>query len=355
MRKLKKIFESTLARVISIVLIIGFALSVFFFFDFYERQINKAKGFYWVNKGDKAFKKQDLHNAINYYEKGIKLHPKHYRAMYNLANIYVVYEDYYQALKNYEKALLVKPDYEVARIDYAIILGETFKTDEAIEQYKKVIANKPKFIKIPFLIDNKKSYIHNTGVAYYNMGRAYRTKSLLAGLDKTKRTQYLEKASNSYEEAVGILKSYNANYNLGLIHQLLKNKNQAGHYYCKAIEKEPMNYEAHFNLAVLLNDLKDYAGAAEEFKKAGLLLDSVGDNNKTRYIYDILSEVNQKIAINNDSDYFKKLREKEEKNSIAEYKNGKLVINYDDKKKNNEFIKNFSTCAGYEIFVGEQK
>jgi tetratricopeptide (TPR) repeat protein len=66
--------------------------------------------------------------------------------MYNLANIYVVYEDYYQALKNYEKALKVRPDYEVARIDYAIILSETFKTDEAIEQYKKVIANQTKFI-----------------------------------------------------------------------------------------------------------------------------------------------------------------------------------------------------------------
>lgn len=352
MRKLKKIFESTIARIISAILIIGFALSVFLFFGFYERQIDKIKGFYWINKGDNAFKKMDLHNAINYYEKGIKLHPGHYRAMYNLANIYVVYEDYYKALENYEKALVVKPDYEVARIDYAIILGETFKTDEAIEQYKKVIINKPKFIKIPFLVDNKKSYTHNTGVAYYNMGRAYKTKSLLAGLDKSKRKEYLEKATESYEEAVDILKSYNSNYNLGLIHQLLKNKNQAGYYYCKAMEREPMNYEAHFNLAVLLNDMKNYTGAASEFKKAGLLLDSVGDNTKTHYIYDILSEVNQKIAINNDSEYFKKLREEEERNSITRYKAGKLVVDFED-DKDEEFIKSFSTCAGHEIFIGK--
>ena len=105
-----------------------------------------------------------------------------------------------------------------------------------------------------------------------------------------------------------ILKTYNSNYNLGLIHQLLKNKNQAGYYYCKAMEREPMNYEAHFNLAVLLNDLKDYEGAASEFKKAGMLLDSIGDNAKTHFIYDILSEVNQKIATDKDSDYFKKLK-----------------------------------------------
>ena len=352
MRKLKKIFETTIAKIISAILIIGIGLSIFFFFDFYKRQINKAKGFYWVNKGDNAYEKQDLHNAINYYEKGIKLHPKHYRAMYNLANIYVVYEDYYKALENYEKALKVKPDYEVARIDYAIILSETFKNDEAIEQYKKVIVNKPKFIKIPFLVDNKKSYIHNTGVAYYNMGRAYKTKSMLAGLDKTKSQEYLEKASESYEEAVNILKSYNSNYNLGLIYQLLKDKNRAGYYYCKAMEREPMNYEAHFNLAVLLNDMKDYEGAASEFKKAGLLLDSIGDNNKTRYIYDILLEVNQKIAINNNSEYFKKLRKEEEKNSIAAFKNGKIVFDYEN-DKNDELIKSFSNCAGREIFVGE--
>ena len=104
MKKLKKIFQSTIAKVISISLILIFALSVFLFFDFYKRQIEKVQGYYWVHQGDKAFKKQDLHNAINHYEKGIKLHPKHYRAMYNLANLYVVYEDYYNALKNYEKA-----------------------------------------------------------------------------------------------------------------------------------------------------------------------------------------------------------------------------------------------------------
>ena len=352
MNKIKKIFESTVAKVVSIVLIIVFILSIFLFYSFWERQINKAKGFYWVHKGDVAFKKLDLHNAIGYYEHGIKLHPKHYRAMYNLANIYVVYEDYYSALKNYEKALLVRPDYEVARIDYAIILSQTHKPDEAIEQYKKVIANKPKFIKIPFLVDNKKSYLHNTGVAYYNMGRAYRTKSMLAGLNKTTSRKYLEKAGESYEEAVNILKTYNSNYNLGLIHQLLRNKNQAGYYYCKAIEKAPMNYEAHFNLAVLLNDLRDYKGAAEEFKKAGLLLDSAGDNTKTRYIYDILSEVNQKIAITSDKDYYKKLKEEEEKKDVSKYKAGKLVINYDD-DKNSEFIKSFATCSGREIFVGD--
>ena len=103
MKKLKEILTSTIAKVISAILIVGFALSLFFFFDFYKKQIYKIRGYYSIYQGDKAFKKQDLQKAVECYEKGIKLHPTHFRAMYNLANIYVVYEDYYSALKNYEK------------------------------------------------------------------------------------------------------------------------------------------------------------------------------------------------------------------------------------------------------------
>ena len=205
MRKLKKILQSTTTKVISFVLLVLFCASVYFYIDFYRVQYNKIKGYYWVYRGDKAFKAHNLHEAITFYEYGIKLHPKHYRAMYNLVNLYVVYEDYYSALKNYEKALKVKPEYEVARIDYAIILSETYRTNDAINEYKKVISNKPKFIKIPFILDNKKSYTYNRGVAYYNMGLAYRTKSLLAGLSKESRREYINKATEAYGEAVEFL------------------------------------------------------------------------------------------------------------------------------------------------------
>ncbi len=354
MEKIKKIFESTLARAISAALFVAFILSIFLFFDFYERKFNEVRGYYLVYKGDKAFKKHDLQKAISYYERGIVLHPRHYKAMYNLANIYVVYEDYYSALKNYEKALKVKPEYEIARIDYAIILSETYKTDQAIEEYKKVIENAPKFYKIPFIVDNKKSYYYNRGVAYYNMGTAYRTKSLLSGLDDTTSRYYMMEASNSFEKALDILKSYNSNYNMGLVNQLLKNKNRAGYFYCKAIEISPLEYEAHFNYAILLNSIKEYTAAAEEFKKAGLLLDSNGDSDKTRYIYNILSEVNQRIAINNDEEYFKKLSKQEDESLGLKYKAGKIIYN-DDDEAIEAFTKDFKTCAKRELFMGDEK
>lgn len=352
MNKIKKIFKSTFAKVTSILLIIAFALSVFFYFDFYKRQIYKVKGYYLVYKGDKAFKKKHFQEAIYFYERAIKFHPKHYKAMCNLANIYVTYEDYHSAIKNYEKALKVKPDYDVARIDYAIILSEIYKTDDAIEQYKNVIETEPKFIKIPFLVDSKKSYKYNRGVAYYNMGLAYKTKSLLAGLNKSASRKYLKKASESYEEAVEILQSYNAHYNLALIYHMLRDTNQAGYHYCKAISISPMEFEAHFNHGVLLAELEQYFAASEEFKRAALLLNIDGSSEQAKYLYDVLSEVNQKISINDkDREYIKKMNDEE----IADfkYKAGKLVVF--DNKNEEKYIEKFKVCMGKEIFTGSEK
>ena len=86
------------------------------------------------------------------------------------------------------------------------------------------------------------------------------------------------------------------------------------------------------------------------------MLDTIGDSEKTRYIYDVLSQVNQKIAINSDKDYFKKLKEKEEQQqAIFKYKAGKLIIDSENKSKKDEFIENFATCANQKAFLGDEE
>ena len=182
------------------------------------------------------------------------------------------------------------------------------------------------------------------------MGLAYRVKSLLAGLSKQTSREFLIQSAKNYEKASDILKSYNSNYNLGLIHQLLKNYHQAAFHYCRAIEISPMEYEAHFNYAVLLNDLKEYAAAQAEFQKAGLVLDSKGESSKTRYIYDVLNEVNQKAAIYQDETM------ENEPEQVFEYKAGKLVTDSKiKKKKEDELYKFYSRCAKYETYYGTKK
>ncbi len=324
MKRFLKVFKNTTVKIFSISIFVLFILSLFIFKDFYKAQWHKTLSFYYVYLGDNYYKKHKPQKAINSYVRALELHPGHYKARYNLGNLYVVYEDYYSALDAYSKALQTRPDFTVARIDYAIILSEaTFNYDKAIEEYDLAIEKIPKWVYIPFIIDNKHSYKHNKGVAYYNQGLAWRGKSLLEGEDFFLSRKYLESAVNSYEKALKSLKTYDVYYNLGIAHHLLKNPEFAGYYYCKAIEKEPMKYEAHYNLAILLKGMKMYAHSIEEFKRAGLILDSKGDGNKTRYIYDVLNEVNQKYSITEEyRDMIEHLNETDDKNNVYKRQNG---------------------------------
>ena len=353
LKKILRFAENTTVRIISFLLVLALIGGYFIFPDFYKLQFNKIKSFYYVYKGDKAYKQHRPQDAINNYTKALELHPKHIRARYNLANLYVAYEDYYSALENYKLALELKPDFMIARIDYAIVLSEaTFNYDRAIKEYDIAIEKAPKWMYIPFIIDNKKTYKFNKGVAYYNQGLAWRGKSLIFGQDRYKARKFLINAVESYEKALKSIKGYDVYYNLGIANQLLKRNYAAGRSYCRAIEIEPMNYEAHYNLAILLKSMKKYSDSAEEFIKAGLLLDSKGDTNKTRYVYDVLNEVNARLAL--EPEYLslrQKLDEEEFGNGKVTYIHGKLVISEEFDKA---MFKNFKTCANKELFESEE-
>ncbi len=353
LKKLLYFAQNTTVRVISALIILCLICGYFVFPDFYKAQWHKIQSFYYVYKGDKAYKKHIPQDAINNYTRALELHPKHVRARYNLANLYVAYEDYFAALDNYKKALELKPDFMIARIDYAIVLSEAaFNYDLAIDEYDKAIKNAPKWMYIPFIIDNKKTYKYNKGVAFYNQGLAWRGKSLIYGQDLNKTRKFLLNAVNSYENALKSIKEYDVYYNLGIANQLLKRNYASGKNYCLAIEKEPMNYEAHYNLAILLKSMKKYSDSAEEFMKAGLLLDSKGDTNKTRYVYDVLNEVNARLAL--DPDYInlrRKLDEEQFGNGKIAYLHGKLVISEEFDKA---MFKNFKTCANKTFFESKE-
>lgn len=350
LKKLLFFAQNTTVRVISILLVLCLIGGYFIFPEFYKTQWHKVQSYYYVYLGDKAYKNRSPQEAINNYIHALDLHPKHVRARYNLANLYVVYEDYFSALENYKMALELKPDFMIARIDYAIVLSEAaFNYDKAIEEYELAIKNPPKWMYIPFIIDNKKTYKYNKGVAYYNQGLAWRGKSLLYGYDKYKAAEYLTNAINSYKKALKCIKSYDVYYNLGIANQLLRRNHAAGQNYCKAIEMEPMNYEAHYNLAILLKSMKEYGSSASEFKKAGLLLDSAGDGNKTRYIYDVLNEVNQRMALDSDYKHLSESFDEDKKLNEGKvtYVNGRLVISEEFDKA---MYDNFKTCAKKELF-----
>ena len=97
---MKKFFSG----LFTLLIIAAIGAAVYFHPQFFQRQIDKIQGMYYVHKGDKALKKQKLQRAIEYYNRAVALYPGHYGAWYNLGNLYVIYVDYYSAVDAYEKA-----------------------------------------------------------------------------------------------------------------------------------------------------------------------------------------------------------------------------------------------------------
>ena len=223
--------------------------------------------------------------------------------------------------------------------------------DGAIDQYNEIIKTKRHLISIPFVYSNRKSYKANKGIAYYNMGVAYRQKSLYAGDDWRLQRQYLEKAIAAYKNAVKILKKdYDARYNLALAYHLIGDYNNAGLTYCKAIQIEPMNYEAHYNLAILLRHLKYYRESLDELEKATMLItDSQGISTRQRYVFDVMNDVTRTILYDEEKDpMIDKIDDEKLPQSTLTYVNGKLVSS---EALDKAILKNFRTCGSREIFL----
>ena len=55
---------------------------------FFNKQLDKVRGIYYVHKGDKALKELKLQKAIGYYNRAVELYPEHYTAWYNFCLLY---------------------------------------------------------------------------------------------------------------------------------------------------------------------------------------------------------------------------------------------------------------------------
>lgn len=323
-RFLKKLFNKTFI-VLCIVLLIFVA---FFYGGWFKKQGDKCIGMYYVYRGDKAYQKGKLQQAIDNYKRGLRLYPEHYEAWFNLGNIYVVYEDYYAAADAYEQSIENNPRFTEARMNLGIVSSEKLGNfNEAISQYQRIIGKKRFFISIPFIFNNKKSEKTNLGLAYYNMGVAYKKKSLYDGNNKNLAAIDLSKAIEAYLEASKILKKdYDVHYNLALAYHMAGDYNDAGINYCKAIKLEPMNYEAHYNLAILLRHMRLYKDAYDQIEKANILVSgSTSNTNTTSYVFDVLNDVSTSIV---NSEQYKDITEKIDNEPSGEgitYVHGKVM------------------------------
>lgn len=349
-----RLFKTLFSKTFLVILMIVGGLCVFFYWGWFVKQYDKCIGMYYVYLGDKAYQKERLQDAIDYYNRGLVLYPEHYGAWYNLGNIYVDYEDYYSAADAYEKAIEYNPKYTLARMNLGIISTEKLGDfNEAIKQYNEIIGTRKHLWFIPFIFSNMKSEKINRGLAYYNMGVTYREKSLYQDNDREHSYEYLMKSIQAYKNAARILKKdYDTRYNLAIVYQLAGDYQNAGINYCKAIELKPMNYEAHYNLAILLRHLKMYKEAYNEIEKASILLTNGNvDPNISTYIFDILNEISRTLVINDDYKYLIEHFDQVDMNKSITYVNGKIVAT---EALDKAMLNNFRTCETEKFFEDYQ-
>lgn len=302
MKFLKNLFKKTVPKVITGMLILVFLLSLFVFWGWYVKQVNKAFGLYYVYKGDKAYKANKLEKAINYYKKGLEKYPEHSLARCNLGNIFVKYEDYFSAVEQYEEALKYDPKFIVCRMNLGIVSAEKLSDfDKAIREYQTILDTKRVVIHIPLIFDSVKSTRENKTIALYNMGIAYRGKSMLIGEKTHAADEYIQKAISCYKKALKRKKnSYNINYNYALANHIIGNYKEAGLGYCRAIELEPMVFDAHYNLAILLKRMGKLRESQEELEKSMLIANTQQNPFIAKYIFDVYSQVVEKSTAQND-------------------------------------------------------
>lgn len=298
MRFLKKLFKKTISKVFTGILILLFLLSIFVYWGWYVKQVNKVYGLYYVYQGDKAYKSDKLEKAIKFYRHGLEKYPEHSLARCNLGNIYVKYEDYLSAVEQYEEALKHDPKFIVCRMNLGIVSAEKLSDfDKAIREYQTILETKRATFHIPLIFDSVKSTKENKTIALYNMGLAYRGKSILVGEQSHLSNSYLEKAIECYQKALKRKKdSYKINYNYALANHLIGNYKEAGLGYCRAIELEPMTFDAHYNLSILLKKIGRLREAQDELEKSLLIVSGEQDPFIAKYIFNIYSEVIEKSA-----------------------------------------------------------
>jgi len=192
------------------------------------------------------------------------------------------------ATKLFARAVKLYPDFYLAHIDLGAAYKEEGRNEEALVELKKAVELYP--------LPNTFGVIGETEAELGNFGAAIL--AFREGIERHPEESELhyglgqvyalmgesQKAMQSYERALELSESEASEYHtysrrissrrdmilmrMGIHYGERGDHKKAMEYYGKAIEENPWNADAYFNLGVGLNSTGDIAGAIENFKKA---------------------------------------------------------------------------------------
>ena len=212
------------------------------------------------NLGRLNFYLNNINEAINYFNKAIKIQPKGIASILYLGEIYYIQKKYTKAEQFYQRCIKTVPsDYDL-HLNYGRVLLENKKNFEAENIFKEAI-------KI-----NKLSH-----KAYVNLG---------VSLDKQNKDK---EAILNFKKANSIHKTSESYHNMGICYDHIGDFNNAIKAYKEAIKVRKDSYESFRNL-VNTGKLTDYSKYIdfyeEEFKKINQNEDKVSLGFALYTIYD---------------------------------------------------------------------
>jgi protein O-mannosyl-transferase len=221
-----------------------------------------------------ALAKGSVDQAINEYEKAVKISPNYAVARYNLGVALVDRGQIDDAIAQFRRATEVSPDFADAHNNLGSALAGRGQVDEAIERYHKALAIKPDLAEAHNNLGNALLGRGEINEAMAEYGKALEIKpdyadahnnlaTALQGLGK------IQEAITHYRQALEIKPSYaQAHYNLAVALQSCGRIGEAVAHYQQALQIRPTLAEAHNNLGGILARQGRRNDAIAHFRRA---------------------------------------------------------------------------------------
>lgn len=102
-----------------------------------DKTIEGCDDFEWYKIGDQAFNDKHWNDALNAFNKAIKLNPQYMEAYFYRGNVYDELGDYEKAIVNYNRAIKLNPIYTDAYLYRGLAYNNLGKLNKAIADMKK--------------------------------------------------------------------------------------------------------------------------------------------------------------------------------------------------------------------------
>ena len=191
--------------------------------------------------GDSYFMRDKDVQAQPFYEEALRLQPRNYQVMTNLAIIYAYKWRLNEAMRLTNQALSIKSDYAGAYLNRGVLFTRTGQFDQALADISKAIELNP-----------------NRPIAYTNRGNIYT------------QMNRLDLAIRDYSQAIALDNlAFQAYYNRGLAYALLGDLKSAQRDFRETLRLNPNHGPARNNLNVVLKHQARPRGEFEDKNKKG--------------------------------------------------------------------------------------